>query len=244
MSNDKLTQTNSTNLANLPATNLTVLQILKDKPVTIKSQCQHSENDVRAAVILVINSGAKLLAEYKRPTVEIVIATTNLILSQYSHLCIDDVRLCIQNLCSGLYGEIIALDFERYGKAFKVYSEEKRVTEVSYQPSNQFPTKKNYEPSKMPVEIKESLTKMFKKAGIDKPFNRDEKPKSVVVKDWRKLVPNMSEKTYQIWEWFDEQWNEQGCPLTKDKSMSQIIEYNEKFYTRGEFTKFAQSLNK
>jgi hypothetical protein len=224
----------------LPATNLTVLQILKDKPVTIKSQCQHSENDVRAAVILVINSGAKLLAEYKRPTVEIVIATTNLILSQYSHLCIDDVRLCIQNLCSGLYGEIIALDFERYGKALKVYSEEKRVTEVSYQTSNQFP-KNNYTPTKMPIEIKEGLSKMFKKAGIAKPFSRDEKPKSIVIKDWRTLVPNMDEQTYQIWEWFDEKWNEQGCTL-KEGCTEPLIEYNEKFYTRGEFTKEAKAL--
>lgn len=226
----------------MPATNLTVLQILKDKPVTIKSQCQHSENDVRAAVILIINSNAKLLAEYKRPTVEIVIAATNLIISQYSHLSIDDIRLCIQNLCSGLYGEIIALDFERYGKALKVYSEEKRVTETSNTVSNQFP---NSKPVKLDEETREKLYEavgkpIIKKVELKKDYTEEEEieflhgPKTKTLKKGKPI--QASEIEQEAFNSFDKIRAQQE--FENNGKASTFINWNGAMYTMGTWLEY------
>jgi hypothetical protein len=180
------------------------------------------------------------LAEYKRPTPDMVLATVNIITSQYSHLCIDDVRLCMQNLFTGLYGEIIALDIERFGKALFTYSEEKRQTAATYQPSNQFPNKDSREAVPMPEEVRDALKNMFKRVGIKKPLENPEKLSRVKI-DWRESHPGLDEDTYQVLEYFDEQWGKQGCPLKKGTT-DHIIEYNDKFYTRGEFTVMAKKL--
>jgi len=230
---------------------LNIQQIIREKPIKIKSHAERDAVEIRAAIIQVIAKSVLTLAPFKQPTPEQIGFFADMIISDYGQLSLDDLQLCMLNGLKGLYGakkgehdNIISFDSEVMLRWLQKYGEEKRTVEQNYNvSSNQFPTKKNYEPSKMPIEIKESLTKMFKKAGIDKPFNRHEKAKSIVVKDWRKLVPGMDEEVYKIWEWFDEQWNEQGCPLLNG-STDQIIEYNDKNYTRGEFTKYAQSLNK
>jgi hypothetical protein len=219
-------------------TSLTVLSILKDKPVSLKSLCEHSDTGVRAALILIINNNANLLADYKRPKPEVVPFIVDLIVDRYSYLSIDDAKLCIQNLCTGLYGEIIALDVERYGKALATYSKEKQEAAISYagQTSNQFP-KKDYKPCKMPQEVRDILKK---KIGYDP---KAKEKKAAYKQDWRTKMPGLDETTYQIWDWFDEQWYKQGCPLLPgSKDITAIIEYNEKNYTRGEFTHMAKKL--
>lgn len=90
----------------------------------------------------------------------------------------------------------------------------------------------------MPEDVREIL-----KQKIGYVYKKDEKLEPVPKIDWKTKIPGMDERTYQIWEWFDEQWNKRGCRLMT-KTTDQIIEYNDKLYSRGEFTKFAKSLTK
>lgn len=53
---------------------------------------------------------------------------TEVIISEYKHLCFDDIKLCMQKLVTGQFleiKEIISLDVERIGKALKLYDDEK-----------------------------------------------------------------------------------------------------------------------
>lgn len=221
-------------------TTLTVHSILKDKPVSINSICKQGEiqkNDIRAALIKIITSGAKLLAEYKRPTPDMVIWVCNLITDQYSHLSIDGVTLCMTNLYTGKYGEIIALDIERYGKALNTFSEELRTAAVSYNPapSNKFPRERDRKrPCKMPEHVRELLKK-----DIGYVYQKQEEIKPVK-RDWKKELPDLTDEEVIIYEYFDEMWKEQHCRLDMSKPPNQIVEVNGKEMTRGAFVLYAK----
>lgn len=221
----------------MQTTTLTIYSILKDKPVSINSICKQGEiqkNDVRAALIKIITSGAKLLAEYKRPTPDMVIWVCNLVTDQYNHLSLDGVTLCMTNLYTGKYGEIIALDIERYGKALATFSEELRIAAVNYNPapSNQFPRERDRKrPCKMPEHIREMLKKDI---GYVNNQKEEKEKKQKLWVDWKKKIPSLTDQEVQIYEYFDEKWHEQGNRL-KVGSVDPIIEYDGKDYTRGAF---------
>lgn len=223
-----------TNSAKSLDSSLTVLSILKDKPVTINNLSKQNVNDVRAALILIINDGAKLLAEYKRPKPDMVLYVVNLIIDKYSHLAIDDIKLCMNNLYTGVYGEIIALDIERYGKALFTYSEEKRLTAISYNPppSNQFPRERDRKkPCPMPEHIRELLKKDI---GYVNTKKEEAELKSRLKINWKEKIPSLTDEEVQIYEYFDEKWHEQGNKL-KAGSVNPVIEYDGTEMTRGQF---------
>lgn len=166
-----------------------------------------------------------------------VLATVNLITGQYSHLSIDDIKLCISNLYTGLYGEIIALDIERFGKALATYSKQKQETAISYAgaTSNQFPKAKDWRPCKMPEDVRQILKEKIGYIYMEK---EEVKPSKI---NWKEKMPSLTDEEVTIFEWFDDKWNEQGCPL-QSGSTDQVIEWNDRTLTRGEFTVEAKKI--
>jgi hypothetical protein len=193
-------------------------------------------------LILIINDGAKLLAEYKRPKPDMVLYVVNLIIDKYNHLAIDDIKLCMNNLYTGLYGEIIALDIERYGTALATYSEEKRQAAMTYNPS---PEKKPakmvamHKPSyKMPEHIRQALKESIGYVNADK---EEKEKRSKLWRDWKKEQPHLTDQEVFLYEYFDEKWHNQDNRL-KPGSVDPIIEYDGKDMTRGEFVIHAKKL--
>lgn len=166
-----------------------------------------------------------------------VIATVELIIDRYSDFCIDDVQLCMANLFQGLYGEIIALDIERFGKALNQYREEKRNVAVSYNPkpeySNQFP-KDRKRPCKMPENIRAILKETIGYVNTEKERRLLPKP----VYDPEKF----SKEEIGILQYFDEKWHEQGNRLKEKTNDTPIIEYDGVEYTRGSFMQHAKKI--
>ena len=224
---------------------LTVQGILRDKPLTIRQICNNSVSDGEQVTLNIMNTiitMSSLIAEYKRPTHEMVLAASNLILGKYSHLSQDDVTLCMSNLFTGLYGEIIAIDIERFGSALHKYSEDKRLTAITHnEKPKERPISQN-ESYKMPENVRQGLVSLFQKHGIANVFEKKEEKKKAERINWKEKIPSLTDQEVQIYEWFDDEWNEQGNPL-KDGCVDPVIMCQDGIKrTRGEFVMMANKL--
>ena len=115
---------------NLPTTNNlgptssnrlpTMKEIIIKNPETIHQECVVNYMLIDNRIKTIILEAQEGLAAYKHATKEMIIRSSDMIIKKYSHLSMDDVRLCMMKIVSGEYFEIIQLDIERIGKGFKL----------------------------------------------------------------------------------------------------------------------------
>ena len=249
--NQKNTQTTLTPLKQdspLQIQSLTLTSILRDKPVPIKGLKEsQSEIDVRAAILKIITEKVLTLAPFKQPKPEQMAFFVDMVYSDYTALSLDDLQLCMSNGLKGLYGvkngeqdNIISFDSEVMLRWLQKYSEEKRIAAMNFNPapSNQFPRKvdKN-RPVKMPQHIREAL-----KNDIGYMFKKKEAKTMVPRINWKMKMPGLTDEEVQIYEYFDDLWNEQHCRLSPAPDNYQIVEVDGKDMTRGEFVIWAKKL--
>lgn len=194
---------------------------------------------VESSITFQLTSFNKLLAEFKRMKTEMFKPAMEFIMASYNDLSMDDLRLCIHNGIKGLYGDIIVFDVAVLGKWLTTYREDKRIAAVQFNPapekSNQFPRKDHRVSYKMPDRIRELL-----KRDIGYEYKApEEKPKRI---NWKEKLPDLTDQEVQIYEYFDDLWNEQGCRL-KVKTTDQIVEVEgQGDMTRGQFVHHAKKL--
>lgn len=206
---------------------LTLIGILRDKPVSIRSKIQMNFSDAKAEIVHIITQYGLQLAQYLHPTPEQVLFSADMILSDYGQLSAEDVELCLRNGIKGLYGEIMRFDTSVICGWLTKYVEEKRQAAMNYKAD--IPKKQTGKGEPMPPEVKQGLIELFQKHGIKEPFSReDDKPKR---KPYVWPEPDPNSKFYKLTidalEYFKELWNQQGNKTMTENSNTPWIMYGQ-----------------
>lgn len=201
---------------------LTLIDILKDKPVSIRTKAEMDFEETKMEIFALITRYGAQLAAYLHPTKLQVFGCTDIILSDYRQLSTDDVELCLRNGIKGLYGEIMRFDTSVICGWLTKYVEEKRLAAMNYKAD--IPKKQTGKGEPMPPEVKQGLIDLFKKHGINEPFKRqDEKPQR------KPYVWPEADTIFKAscLEYFKEQWDKQGNKTMTENSNTPWIMYGE-----------------
>jgi hypothetical protein len=139
---------------------LSIRQILEDKPVKIGSIAQQDYSGIKEALIHVISGHNLSLATYMHLTPVQLSTIADFIISQYSDFSMDCVRLGMINGMAGKYGELKRFDGAVIYDWLTKFREEKRLYAM------QFNEKKVVDTSDavpMPKEVKAKLSEIVKK---------------------------------------------------------------------------------
>lgn len=181
----------------------TLQEIIRDKPATIRGLMEVNFSDTKAAIVSIITKYGLQLAAYLHPTQEQVIGSTDIILSDYKQLSIEDVELCIRNGIKGLYGDIMRFDTSVICGWLTKYMEEKRLAAMNIKEEK--PLRLMGQGDPMPDHVKEGLTNLFKKHGVKEPFAKEKKN----VKEYVWPIPK-DDFEKEVLVHFNELWEKQG----------------------------------
>lgn len=133
-------------------------QIIREKPVKIKSHAENNVIEVKAAIISIIAKTGLSLAQFLQPTTEQVNTAAEGIIKHFGALSLDDLILCMEMGLMGHFGPLMRYDVNIILEWCKKYEEAKRVK------ATQMPEKKEVKDNgpavKMPAEVKQLLQKL------------------------------------------------------------------------------------
>lgn len=231
---------------------LTIQKIISDNKPTIKTHANTNFINLKAVLVSIITDTSLKLAQYLQPTKEQISAASDIIISDYSHFCVDDVRLCMLNGLKGLYGEIMRFDVSVICGWLTKYKEEKRIAYTQHNPEPIKTLKDEYRNTLTP-ELREKLYAAIgkldqKKISIKQEISKEEEeeflhgPKK---KEIKKLPPNKpSDLEIAAWYSFDllHKLQEGKYDIIATASTNQIgqrmVWYNGIKYSQDSFCRF------
>lgn len=139
---------------------LSIRQILEDKPVKIGSIAKQDYTGIKEAIINIISGHNLSLATYMHLNLTQLGSIADFIISQYSDLSMDCIRLALINGMGGKYGELKRFDGAIIYAWLTEFREEKRIYSMTFNEKKPLDTS---DAIPMPKEVKVKLTEIVKK---------------------------------------------------------------------------------
>ncbi len=227
---------------------LSINQILQDKPVKIGSLIHQDYMGVKESIIHVISGHNKNLATFMHLTPDQLNGISDFIINQYSDLSMDCFRLAMMNGMAAKYGEVKRFDGAVIYDWLTKFREEKRQAAMTFKPKTKEDLTKAVP---MPVEmfkLKEDLKKA-KTINFKTEVDKDEEIEFIYGKRGKKY-PKMkpltpSDLELNAFDIFDFIHRKQAGrhDIKSDGSTAmgigqRMIEYNGITYTQGSWVNY------